>query len=388
MRRIFAQILFAAPRVALNRTLSNAAHNSSLDGIYVSKKALKTTLALGAVLTGGLLYLERENADRKKVRLLLERSRLSLEKGDFEQFQKEREKAYVFLKQKLPEDKSVIALAMAIGASYEKTDEFAKALLFYSEALENVKLEKRILQCENLRILLLDRLGQCCKNIGNTDSAEKHFENAVKVYEQLKAELSLASESEYDTSALAKLDKSILNVLLHYVVLLLRGQVAKIDCQVEDHIALEKIRMEQIDRRQSILSWFSMWCEEFSHRPCDLLRPSISVRSYVKICILDQATTRGFDNLCVASIVRGARACEAHALVRDWMCERQLLSIYCICSRSWWVLPVTGFSFTIVNFCSSSLLNPLASTALDCTKYSVTDQRELDGLTLRFLITC
>ncbi|KAL7994182.1 putative tetratricopeptide-like helical domain superfamily [Plasmopara halstedii] len=347
MRRIFAQILFAAPRVALNRTLSNAAHNSSLDGIYVSKKALKTTLALGAVLTGGLLYL-RENADRKKVRLLLERSRLSLEKGDFEQFQKEREKAYVFLKQKLPEDKSVIALAMAIGASYEKTDEFAKALLFYSEALENVKLEKRILQCENLRILLLDRLGQCCKNIGNTDSAEKHFENAVKVYEQLKAELSLASESEYDTSALAKLDKSILNVLLHYVVLLvmlqrpddasrarqrlttiaraspqLRGQVAKIDCQVEDHIALEKIRMEQIDRRQSILSWFSMWCEEALRVHLDmttsvsvkydtlreeiwnlniLTQPSISVRSYVKICILDQATTRGFDNLCVGKM--------------------------------------------------------------------------------------
>ncbi|KAL7679913.1 putative tetratricopeptide-like helical domain superfamily [Plasmopara halstedii] len=357
MRRIFAQILFAAPRVALNRTLSNAAHNSSLDGIYVSKKALKTTLALGAVLTGGLLYL-RENADRKKVRLLLERSRLSLEKGDFEQFQKEREKAYVFLKQKLPEDKSVIALAMAIGASYEKTDEFAKALLFYSEALENVKLEKRILQCENLRILLLDRLGQCCKNIGNTDSAEKHFENAVKVYEQLKAELSLASESEYDTSALAKLDKSILNVLLHYVVLLvmlqrpddasrarqrlttiaraspqLRGQVAKIDCQVEDHIALEKIRMErklmeakgdEKNRSKTInTSWFSMWCEEALRVHLDmttsvsvkydtlreeiwnlniLTQPSISVRSYVKICILDQATTRGFDNLCVGKM--------------------------------------------------------------------------------------
>ncbi|KAG2834351.1 hypothetical protein PC129_g3956 [Phytophthora cactorum] len=260
----------AAPASAAPiRALSNARDGRS-DGFYVSKKAVKMTLVLGAALTGALLYLERENADRKKIRYLLELSQLSLEKGDIEQSMREREKAYDLLKRKFPQDKSVIAMAMMIGVSYEKTEQFTEAIPFYTEALKNVALETRLVHCEDLRVLMLDRLGQCYKQTGDPEAAVEHFKQAIEAYDQLKGKLSLSSDSDKEPSILAKLDEDILNVFLHYAVLLtmlqrpddaaharrrlttiarsspqLRGQVARIKCQVDDYIALEKIREER-----------------------------------------------------------------------------------------------------------------------------------------------
>ncbi|KAF1792559.1 Tetratricopeptide repeat-containing domain [Phytophthora cactorum] len=104
-------------------------------GFYVSKKAVKMTLVLGAALTGALLYLERENADRKKIRYLLELGQLSLEKGDIEQSMREREKAYHLLKRKFP---------------------------------------------QGLRVLMLDRLGQCYKQTGDPEAAVEHFKQAIE----------------------------------------------------------------------------------------------------------------------------------------------------------------------------------------------------------------
>jgi len=54
-------------------------------------------------------------------------------------------------------------MAMAIGASYEKTDQFAAAVPFYREAMENLELEQRVVYREDLRVVLLDRIGQCYK---------------------------------------------------------------------------------------------------------------------------------------------------------------------------------------------------------------------------------
>ncbi|ETM99752.1 hypothetical protein, variant 2 [Phytophthora nicotianae INRA-310] len=213
---------------------------------------------------------ERENADRKKIRFLLELSQLSLEKGEIEQSMRERKEAYNLLKKKFPHDKSVVAMAMMIGASYEKTEQFEEAIPFYSDALENITLETRMVQCEDLRVVLLDRLGQCYKQTGDPVAAEKHFKQAIEAYDQLKGKLALSSDSDLEASILSKLDEDILNVFLHYTVLLtvlrrpddatqtrrrlatiargspqLRGQVARINRQVDDYIALEKIREER-----------------------------------------------------------------------------------------------------------------------------------------------
>ncbi|ETK92004.1 hypothetical protein F441_04629 [Phytophthora nicotianae CJ01A1] len=291
-RRLQTLPPLAAPRVLttpLIRALSNASSGRP-DGFYVSKKAVKMTLALGAALTGGILYLERENADRKKIRFLLELSQLSLEKGEIEQSMRERKEAYNLLKKKFPHgtlavyllflaigitvtpmpDKSVVAMAMMIGASYEKTEQFEEAIPFYSDALENITLETRMVQCEDLRVVLLDRLGQCYKQTGDPVAAEKHFKQAIEAYDQLKGKLALSSDSDLEASILSKFDEDILNVFLHYTVLLtvlrrpddatqtrrrlatiargspqLRGQVARINRQVDDYIALEKIREER-----------------------------------------------------------------------------------------------------------------------------------------------
>ncbi|TDH71264.1 hypothetical protein CCR75_002811 [Bremia lactucae] len=265
------------PRPAPFRALSNAAHAtaSKTDGFYVSKKAVKTTLLVGAALSAGLYYMKaQENADWKKLKLLLGRSQMSLEKGDIEQFKKVQEKAYGFLKKKFPDDKSVIALAMAIGASHERTDHFSQAIPFYQEALENIALEKRFIHREDLRIVMLDRLGQCYKKVGDLEAAEKHFHQAIEVYDQVKASISLTPGFENEGRIILKLDEDILNVFLHYVILLtvlqrnddierarlrlstiarnsvqLRGEVAKINCQVDDYIALEKIREERKIRK-------------------------------------------------------------------------------------------------------------------------------------------
>ncbi|KAG6971238.1 hypothetical protein JG688_00004505 [Phytophthora aleatoria] len=207
----------AAPIRALStapiRALSNARDGRS-DGFYVSKKAVKMTLVLGAALTGALLYLERENADRKKIRYLLELSQLSLEKGDIEQSMREREKAYDLLKRKFPQGTLVIAMAMMIGASYEKTEQFTEAIPFYTEALKNVALETRLVHCEDLRVLMLDRLGQCYKQTGDPEAAVEHFKQAIEAYDQLKGKLSLSSDSDKEPSILAKLDEDILNTML------------------------------------------------------------------------------------------------------------------------------------------------------------------------------
>ncbi|KAG6615479.1 Tetratricopeptide TPR2 [Phytophthora cinnamomi] len=252
---------------AVRLTLSNTTRS---DGFYVSKRTVKTTLLLGAALAGGYFYLEREDADRKEIRLLMERSQLSLEKGDIEQSMKEQQKAFETLKTKFPGDKSNIAMAMAVGASYEKTDQFAAAMPFYHEALQYVALEARIVYREDLRIMILDRLGQCCKQAGDPEAAEKHFKQAIEAYDQLKGKLSLSADSTSEPSILSKLDEDVLNVFLHYTVLLttqqrsddaararlrltsiargspqLRSQVAKIQRQVDDYLALEGIREQR-----------------------------------------------------------------------------------------------------------------------------------------------
>ncbi|POM57723.1 Hypothetical protein PHPALM_37730 [Phytophthora palmivora] len=269
------RVLRGAPTLATQhlfpvRALSNAARGDRGDGFYVSKKAVKMTLVVGAALTGGYLYLEREDADRKEIRVLLEQSQLSLENGDSDQSMRDLEKAFDLHKTKFPQDKGVIAMAMAIGASYEKKDQFAQAMPYYSEALELTPLESRILYRENLRVLMLDRLGQCAKQTGDLETAEMHFKQAIEIYDQLKGKLSLSPESDKEPSILSKLDEDILNVFLHYAVLLttqqrpddaarvrqrlttvargssqLRSQVMKINRQVDDYIALEKIREER-----------------------------------------------------------------------------------------------------------------------------------------------
>ncbi|KAH7463732.1 hypothetical protein PRIC1_006563 [Phytophthora ramorum] len=261
----------AAPRAPTSiRALSSAARNGSSDGFYVSKKAVKTTLLLGAALTGGYLYLGRENADRKEIRLVLQRSRLSLERGDVEQSMKEKEKAFELLKAKFPHDKDVIAMAMAIGALYEKSEQFAAAIPFYLEALQYMPLETSLVAREDLRVVTMDRLGQCYKQIEDSEAAEKYFKQAIEVYDQLKGQLSLSPDSDHAPSVLSKLDEDALNVYLHYTLLLttlqrpedaararrrlttiargdpqLRGLVAKIERQVDEYIALERIREER-----------------------------------------------------------------------------------------------------------------------------------------------
>ncbi|GMF30124.1 unnamed protein product [Phytophthora fragariaefolia] len=105
---------------------------------------------------------------------------------------------------------------------------------------------------------------------GDPEAAEKHFKHAIEAYDQLKGQLSLSAESNNEPSILSKLDEDILNVFLHYAVLLttlqrsddaararqrlvsiargspqLHGQVPKIQRQVDDYIALEQIREER-----------------------------------------------------------------------------------------------------------------------------------------------
>ncbi|GMF09572.1 unnamed protein product [Phytophthora lilii] len=163
-----------------------------------------------------------------------------------------------------------MAMAMAIGAAYEKADQFAKAIPFYHEALEYMPLETRVVYREDLRVVMFDRLGQCYKQIGDSEAAEKHFKKAIETYDQLKGHLALSPESDSEPSILFKFDEDILNVFLHYAVFLttmqrpedaararrrlttiargspqLRSQVAKIERQVDDYIALEKIREER-----------------------------------------------------------------------------------------------------------------------------------------------
>ncbi|KAG7390430.1 Progesterone-induced-blocking factor 1 [Phytophthora pseudosyringae] len=180
----------AAPRVATARALSTAARGGRGDGFYVSKRAAKSTLVLGAVLTGGFLYLKREDADRKEIRLLLERN------------------------------KDAVTMATTIGVSYEKMDQFAKAIQFYRKALENLPVEMSVVYREDLRVQLLDHLGQCYKQTGDSETAEKHFQQAIEAYDQLKGKLSLSPDSDNDPRVLSKLDENLLNVFLHYVVLL------------------------------------------------------------------------------------------------------------------------------------------------------------------------
>ncbi|KAF1780085.1 Tetratricopeptide repeat [Phytophthora cactorum] len=113
----------AAPASAAPiRALSNARDGRS-DGFYVSKKAVKMTLVLGAALTGALLYLVRR-------------------------------------------------------ASYPL--KFTEAIPFYTEALKNVALETRLVHCEDLRVLMLDRLGQCYKQTGDPEAAVEHFKQAIE----------------------------------------------------------------------------------------------------------------------------------------------------------------------------------------------------------------
>jgi hypothetical protein len=109
-----------------------------------------------------------------------------------------------------------------------------------------------------------------CLSSGDAEAAETHFKQAVEAYDQLRGRLSLSPASENEPSVLSKLDEDALNVFLHYAVLLstqqrpedaararrrlttiargspqLRSQVAKIERQVDDYIALEKIRAER-----------------------------------------------------------------------------------------------------------------------------------------------
>ncbi|OWZ11792.1 hypothetical protein PHMEG_00015141 [Phytophthora megakarya] len=269
-RRVFPRVPALAAVATPIRALSSAARGGGPDGFYVSKKVVKLTLVLGAVVTGGYLYLEREDADRKEIRLLLEQSQQSLENGDMKQSLKELEKAYDLHKMNFSDEKGMIAMAMAIGAAYEKMDDFDEAMMYYREALEFVSLEESVIQREDLRVLVLDRLGQCSKQSDDNEAAEKYFKQAIETYDQLKGKLSLSHESDHETSILSKLEEDILNVFLHYAVLLsmqhrpddaararqrlttiargspqLRNQVAKINQQVDDYIALEKIRQER-----------------------------------------------------------------------------------------------------------------------------------------------
>lgn len=109
-----------------------------------------------------------------------------------------------------------------------------------------------------------------CLCSGDMEAAENHFKQAIDAYDQLKGKLSLSADAANEPSVLSKLDEDVLNVFLHYTVLLttlqrpddaararqrlssiarsspqLRGQVAKIQRQVIDYIALEGIREQR-----------------------------------------------------------------------------------------------------------------------------------------------
>ncbi|KAL3659712.1 hypothetical protein V7S43_015386 [Phytophthora oleae] len=68
--------------------------------MYVSKKAVRRTLTVGAVVVGAIAYMTRVDPDRKEIGLLWKRKLEKVE--DIDQFLREKEKAYKLMCEKFP----------------------------------------------------------------------------------------------------------------------------------------------------------------------------------------------------------------------------------------------------------------------------------------------
>ncbi|KAL3659713.1 hypothetical protein V7S43_015387 [Phytophthora oleae] len=59
-----------------------------------------------------------------------------------------------------------------------------------------------------------------CACSGDLETAEQHFKQVIKVYDQVKGKLSLSPEAPNKRSDLSKLEEVIIDVLFHYTLLL------------------------------------------------------------------------------------------------------------------------------------------------------------------------
>ncbi|KDO29938.1 hypothetical protein SPRG_05128 [Saprolegnia parasitica CBS 223.65] len=152
---------------------------------WLKKEVKLVSLFLATGLSVVFAYAYRDNSPVRQMQYILAEATAVAEGGDKQRARQLTQRAYAIAGSVSDREPHLYELAFSIAAQYEAARQFDMAKKFYHEAMTHAAHAKHAAKHVGLyRMVTLDRIAECCHNLGDVSGAATYYQRALDIYEK------------------------------------------------------------------------------------------------------------------------------------------------------------------------------------------------------------